>query len=108
MSDKAFNALERFAEKSASHQTLLGQMTQRFDPFSELIRNVELGMAKADLDIARLYSGLVTNADLRTRVFALLDEELVRTRRTVLRAGEHRELLRKNRVLSRSDRLRHP
>ncbi len=48
MSDKAFNALERFAEKSASHQTLLGQMTQRFDPFSELIRNVELGMAKAD------------------------------------------------------------
>jgi len=108
MSDKAFNALERFAEKSASHQTLLGQMTQRFDPFSELIRNVELGMAKADLDIARLYSGLVRDADLRTRVFALLEEEFVRTRHMILRVSEQRELLERNPVLARSILLRNP
>jgi phosphoenolpyruvate carboxylase len=102
------HALERFAEKSSSHQKLLGQMTQRFDLFSELIRNVELGMAKADLDIARLYSGLVRNADLRTRVFALLEEEFVRTRRLVLQVSGQRELLENNRVLARSIRLRNP
>ncbi|MCU1302611.1 MAG: Phosphoenolpyruvate carboxylase, type 1 [Candidatus Sulfotelmatobacter sp.] len=102
------HALERFAEKSSGHQKLLGQMTQRFDLFSELIRNVELGMAKADLDIARLYSGLVRNADLRTRVFALLEEEFIRTRRLVLQVSGQRELLEKNRVLARSIRLRNP
>ena len=76
--------------------------------FSDLVRNVELGMAKADLEIARVYSGLVENAALRKRVFAMLQDEFLRSRRMILRVASQRELLGRNRVLARSIRLRNP
>ncbi|HET7890964.1 MAG TPA: phosphoenolpyruvate carboxylase, partial [Candidatus Sulfotelmatobacter sp.] len=67
-----------------------------------------LGMAKADLGIARDYSGLVKNAALRERVFSMLEEEFLRSRRMILRVTGQKELLGRNRVLSRSIRLRNP
>ena len=76
--------------------------------FSELLRNVELGMAKADLGIARDYSELVKNAALRKRVFSMLEEEFLRSRRMILRITGQRDLLGRNRVLARSIRLRNP
>ena len=76
--------------------------------FADLVRNVELGMAKADLEIARVYSGLVKNAALRKRVFAMLEDEFLRSRRMLLRIAGQRELLGRNRVLARSIRLRNP
>jgi phosphoenolpyruvate carboxylase len=76
--------------------------------FSELLRNVELGMAKADLGIARDYSGLVRNTALRERVFSMLEGEFLRSRRMILRVTGQRELLSRNRVLARSIRLRNP
>jgi phosphoenolpyruvate carboxylase len=102
------HAIEHFAQKSAAHQTLLLQMMEEFDLFSDMMRSVELGMAKADLDIARVYSGLVKNADLRKRVFTLLEEEFNRTRRMLLRVSGQQELLERNPVLARSIRLRNP
>ncbi len=100
--------LESFAKKGSGHQRLLRQMFQHFALFSDLVRNVELGMAKADLDIARLYSGLVKNTALRTRVFAMLEDEFLRSRRMILRISGQRELLAHNRVLARSIHLRNP
>jgi phosphoenolpyruvate carboxylase len=102
------HALEQFAAKSPGHRELLGQMTKGFDLFSDMIRSVELGMAKADIEIARMYSGLVKNAELRNRVFGVLEEEFIRTRRMLLRVSGQRELLENNRVLARSIRLRNP
>ena len=83
-------------------------MVRDFPLFSDLIRNVELGMAKADLDIARVYSGLVANAALRKRVFTMLEDEFLRSRRMLLRFTGQRELLARNRVIARSIRLRNP
>ena len=102
------HALEKFAKGSRGHEQLLRQMARSFPVFADLLRNVELGMAKADLDIARLYSGLVRNAALGKRVFAMLEDEFVRTRDMILRVTSERELLARNRVLSRSIRLRNP
>ena len=102
------HALESFAEKGASHQQLLRQIARGFPMFSDLLSNVELGMAKADLGIARSYSELVKNTTLRKRVFTLLEEEFLRTRRMILRVTGQRELLARNRVLARSIRLRNP
>jgi phosphoenolpyruvate carboxylase len=102
------HALQWFASRSASHLKLLRQMMREFPLFSDLLRNVELGMAKADLDIARVYSGLVRNAALRQRVFTMLEREFVCTRRMLLRVTGQRELLEGNRVLARSIRLRNP
>ena len=79
-------------------------MFKHFALFSDLVRNVELGMAKADLHIARVYSGLVKDAGLRTRVFSMLEEEFLRSRNMILRITGQRELLARNRVLARSIR----
>jgi phosphoenolpyruvate carboxylase len=102
------HALEKFAKSGPGHEQLLRQIARGFPVFSELLRNVELGMAKADLGIARDYSELVKNAALRKRVFSMLEEEFVRSRRMILRITGQRDLLARNRVLARSIRLRNP
>jgi phosphoenolpyruvate carboxylase len=102
------HSLEQFARSGPGHEQLLRQITRGFPLFADLIRNVELGIAKADLGIARVYSGLVKNAVVRKRVFAMLEEEFVRSRRMILRITGQRELLARNRVLARSIRLRNP
>jgi phosphoenolpyruvate carboxylase len=102
------HAFEQFAEKSATNDQLLRQIVRGFPMFSGMLSNVELGMAKADLGIARDYSGLVKNAALRKRVFTLLEDEFLRSRRMILRVTGQRELLARNRVLARSIRLRNP
>jgi phosphoenolpyruvate carboxylase len=100
--------LQSFAGKGRGHERLLREMLKHFTLFSDLVRNVELGMAKADLHIARVYSGLVKNTGLRTRVFAMLEEEFLRSRQVILRISGQRELLARNRVLARSIQLRNP
>jgi phosphoenolpyruvate carboxylase len=102
------HALEQFTKKGTVQQKLVREMMQDFTLFSGMISNVELGMAKADLDIARVYSGLVGNMALRKRVFAMLEEEFLRSRRMLLVVAGQRELLGRNRVLARSIRLRNP
>jgi phosphoenolpyruvate carboxylase len=101
-------ALEQFAKKGAAQEQLLREIAKGFPMFSGMLGNVELGMAKADLGIARDYSGLVKNATLRKRVFSMLQEEFLRTRRMILRVTGQRDLLARNRVLARSIRLRNP
>jgi phosphoenolpyruvate carboxylase len=100
--------LQSFAGKGRSHERLLREMLKHFALFTDLVRNVELGMAKADLHIARVYSGLVKNAALRARVFAMLENEFLQSRRVILRISGQRELLARNRVLARSIQLRNP
>jgi phosphoenolpyruvate carboxylase len=100
--------MQSFANKGSGHERLLRQMLGHFALFSDLVRNVELGMAKADLHIARVYSGLVKNATLRTRVFSMLEEEFLRSRQIILSISGQRELLARNRVLARSIQLRNP
>ncbi|HEY8224468.1 MAG TPA: phosphoenolpyruvate carboxylase, partial [Pyrinomonadaceae bacterium] len=86
----------------------LQNLMDRFVLFRDLINNVELGMAKADLSIARLYASLVRDDSLRERVLALVLEEFERTKRVVLELTGQQTLLEKNPVLARSIRLRNP
>ena len=102
------HALQEFAGKSSANEQLLRQMARGFPIFSDLVRNVELGMAKADLGIAREYSTLVKNAVIRKRVFSMLESEFLCSRQMILRITGQRELLARNRVLARSIRLRNP
>ena len=102
------HALEHFVLQDAVNQPLLCEMMRSFPLFSDLIRNVELAMSKADLTIARLYAELVPDAGLRERVWGMLVDEFERTRRMVLSVTEQGELLKGNPVLARSIRLRNP
>lgn len=101
-------AMERFAAQGPAQEQLLREMTKEFPLFSNLIGNVELAMAKADMNIAWLYASLVSDAELRDRVWKVLSEEFERTRRILLSITGQRELLERKSVLSRSVRLRNP
>ncbi len=101
------HALERFAAHGPS-AGLLREMMRGFPLFSSLVRNVEIAMAKADMAIARLYAGLVRDAGVRDRVYAMLLEEFERTRRAILQVTGQRDLLESNPMLYRSIRLRNP
>lgn len=101
-------ALERFAKSGSENEQKLKAMMEHFPLFSDLIRNVELAMAKADLTIARLYASLVPIEALRERVWSMLVEEFERTRKVILWVTGQRELLESIPVLQRSIRLRNP
>jgi phosphoenolpyruvate carboxylase len=101
-------AIEQFVEEAPGNAGLLREMMARVPLFSDLVRNVELAMAKADLTIARLYANLVEDSNVRDRVFALVEEEFLRTRRVLLSITGQKDLLEANTVLFRSIRLRNP
>jgi phosphoenolpyruvate carboxylase len=83
-------------------------MTRDFPLFLDIVRNVEMALAKADFGIARLYASLVEDAALRDRVFATLETEFNLTHRMILAITGQKALLETNPVLERSIRLRNP
>ena len=87
---------------------LLQTMARDFPLFLDIIRNVEMALAKADFGIARLYASLVEDEALRERVFATLEAEFNLTLRMVLAITRQKTLLENNPVLERSIRLRNP
>jgi phosphoenolpyruvate carboxylase len=101
-------AMERFAAGGEGRERLLGEMAREFPFFNDLLRNVELALAKADLQIARLYSELVPDSVHRERVFGMIAEEHGRTMRMLLKTLGQSRLLEGNPVLAHSLRLRNP
>ncbi|ACM20866.1 phosphoenolpyruvate carboxylase [Geotalea daltonii FRC-32] len=101
-------ALERFAARQPGAMGQLQAMMGRFPFFIDLLRNVELALTKVDLPLARCYSTLVTDMELRQRVFDLVVEEYQRTRRMLLAITGQSHLLENNAPLARSIRLRNP
>jgi phosphoenolpyruvate carboxylase len=98
-------ALTRFADEDLA---LLRTMMARFPLFIDLVRNVEMALAKSDFGIAKLYSELVSDKLLRERVFGKLKQEFERTEQAVLLVTGQKALLESNPVLARSIRLRNP
>jgi phosphoenolpyruvate carboxylase len=102
------HALSLYCRTHDGGEDLLRTMMGKFPLFHDLISNVENGLAKADLSIARRYSLLVEDEELRERVWRMISEEFERTRAMILRVTGQRELLENNPVLTRSIRLRNP
>ncbi|HZQ20569.1 MAG TPA: phosphoenolpyruvate carboxylase [Terriglobales bacterium] len=102
------HALEKYSMQGSGSEHELQEMMIRFPLFNDLIRNVELAMAKADLAIAQLYASLVKDPDLRGRVWSIIVDEFERTRKMLLLVKQQENLLDKNPVLARSIRLRNP
>jgi len=102
------HALDRFIKENPANLALLQSMTRSFPLFLDIVRNVEMALAKADFGIARLYASLVEDAALRDRVFATLEAEFNLTLRMILAITGQKALLETNPVLERSIRLRNP
>ena len=101
-------ALERFLNAGEENERLLQTMARQFPLFEDLVRNVEIGLAKADLAIARRYAELVADEGLRERVWTLVTEEFARTHAAILRVTGQSVLLQTNPVLADSIRHRNP
>ena len=102
------HALQKFVAANADGLAQLQIMTKNFPLFLDIVRNVEMALAKADFGIARLYASLVEEEALRNRIFKTLEAEFLLTRRMILAITCQASLLEKNQVLERSIRLRNP
>jgi len=101
------HALSAYLERLGALE-LLRDMAHEFPLFIDLLRNVEMALAKADLATAKLYSSLVKDAALRRHVYEMLEAEFHRSVRVVLAITGQAELLEDNQVLARSIKLRNP
>jgi phosphoenolpyruvate carboxylase len=102
------HALNLFVQENPDGLAQLQTMARDFPLFLDIIRNVEMALAKADFGIARLYASLVEDEALRDRVFATLEAEFNLTHRMILEITKQKSLLETNPVLNQSIRLRNP
>jgi len=104
-------AVEKYLAEGETGQNRLGTlitMAKEFPLFIDLLRNVEMALGKVDLGTARLYSSLVEDEGLRSRIYTRFEEEFDRSVDAVLKITRQTELLQSNPVLARSIKLRNP
>jgi phosphoenolpyruvate carboxylase len=97
------DALAAFADKG-----LLAEMVAAWPFLGATLSNLEMVLAKSNMDIARRYAGLVPDAALRTTIFGTIEAGWHRTRDTLLTLTGQSELLDRQPALARSVRLRLP
>jgi phosphoenolpyruvate carboxylase len=86
----------------------LREMHRRWPWWRSVLSNMEMVLAKTDLEIAARYAGLVEDPNLRTRIFDALVAEHVRTVETLLAVTGQAGLLADSPELARSLRNRIP
>jgi phosphoenolpyruvate carboxylase len=84
----------------------LAEMARDWPFFGVLLEDVEMVLAKSDLDIFAAYSQLA--GELHRRYFPLVASEFARTRELILRIKGSEQLLAGDRRLRESIRLRNP
>ena len=87
---------------------LLREMYRDWPFFRTLLSNMDMLLAKSDINIASRYAELVTDGELRERIFTRIQDEWHRTVRWLLSITRQKELLETNPALSRSLRNRSP
>jgi phosphoenolpyruvate carboxylase len=106
------SAIEQYIRKPGAAEggnlALLQSMAKEFPLFIDLLRNVELALGKVDLTTARLYASLVSDEQLRARIYAMFEDEFHRTVAALRAVLGQKELLESNRVLANSIKLRNP
>jgi len=96
------------ARKGDSGLELLREMYRDWPFFRTLLSNMDMLLAKSDISIASRYAELVTDGELRERIFSRIQDEWHRTVRWLLAITGQEELLEANPALSRSLRNRSP
>ena len=86
----------------------LREMYAAWPFFRALLDNAEMSLLKADLGIASLYSDLVPDRALASKVWDAVASEYERTRDAVIRVSGHAALMDGDPVIQRSVALRNP
>ncbi len=86
----------------------LRRMLKAWPFFASLLSNMDMVLAKTDLAIASRYAELVSDVELRQRIFSRITAEWELTRKHLLTILERDELLADNPMLRNSLKLRAP
>ncbi|MFW6183978.1 MAG: phosphoenolpyruvate carboxylase [Chloroflexota bacterium] len=100
-------ALEQYATNS-SRLRQLQAMYRQWPFFRVVIDNAQVSLGKADMGIARLYAGLVSDADVRDQVYGEVVAAFERTRRWILQVTGQNEILDNEPTLQRAIKRRDP
>ena len=100
-------ALADFGSEAAG-SSLLREMYREWPFFRNLLDNSQVSMAQADMGIARLYAGLVTEPKVRDLIFGRVEAAFERSRAAILQTTDQRGLLDNDPVLQRSVQRRNP
>jgi phosphoenolpyruvate carboxylase len=87
---------------------LLQKMVRQWPFFKTLLSNMDMVMAKSDLALAALYSELVTNKRLRSKIFSAIEQEWHATAQALSTITGEKNRLANNVALQRSIRHRFP
>jgi phosphoenolpyruvate carboxylase len=107
----AIDALLGSGVKPSERKTnlaLLKRMYRQWPFFRTLLSNMDMALSKADLDLAGLYSELVTDTRLRKKIFSALCEEWDKTVNALSQITGDKQRLANNPILARSIRHRFP
>ncbi len=102
------SAVEAYLQAQPDGLRTLREMNRAWPFFASLLSNMDMVLAKTDLAIASRYAELVTDTELRTRIFERIRAEWALTCRHLLAILERDELLADNRTLRQSLQLRAP
>ena len=86
----------------------LQDMYRNWGFFNVMLSNMDMVLAKSDMDIARRYAELVPDVSLRERIFSRIEEEWELTVDWLLKISSQSHLLERNPSLSRSLLSRSP
>ena len=100
-------AFQRFIEEDPSHLALLQKMYAEWPFFRALLSNVDMVLAKSDMEVARYYSQLVED-DNGQAIFQTLETEWQRTKDLLLQIEGEVQLLAQNNYLRDSLAMRLP
>jgi phosphoenolpyruvate carboxylase len=102
------SAIEAWLTENPDGLALLRRMHKAWPFFRTLLSTMDMVMAKSDLAIATRYASLVSDADVRERIFGSIKREWELTRRHLLAITERSDFLADNPLLDRSVRNRFP
>lgn len=104
----AGTGLQSFYQNKPENLEVLQQMYEKFSFFRSLIDGLQMALAKADLEIAREYAGMIQDDTIRDRIFMAIEEEFYLTSALILKITGQQEILDNSRVIQESIRLRNP
>ncbi|MBX3444520.1 MAG: phosphoenolpyruvate carboxylase [Planctomyces sp.] len=102
------SAVLEYVEENPDARETLSRMYEQWPFWRTLIDNAQMILAKADLEIARLYADLVTDRELGDRIYGRIAREYERTTEAVFVITGRRELLDHMPVLKHSIARRNP
>lgn len=100
---------KRFIDSDpVGNTSLLKEMYSRWPFFENLLDNIQMTMAKADMNIAHLYSGLVPDTGAGDKIFGKIKREFELSKEMILLITGQKKLLDNDKGLQRSIHLRNP